>query len=112
MESRDRRASERKKQHADVCLAVDDKSFEGSTQLHNISLDGMLVRSEEKVTENSNCRWELTLTGPSSKLIISGKGRIVRQDSRGVAIKFTEMEMDSYTYLKTVVFGDTAPDIH
>lgn len=110
MESRERRSSERKQQQASVCLAVEKKNYGCNIQLRDISLDGMLVHPDEKVEVHTNCVWELTLIGPSSSLVISGKGRIIRQDSRGAAIKFTEIEMDSYSYLKNIVFGNSLPD--
>lgn len=110
MESHERRSAQRKKQQASVRITVDESSYGGNIQLHDISLDGMMVQSDDKAAIHMNCGWEITLTGPSSKLVISGKGRIIRQDSRGIAIKFTEMEIDSYTYLKNIVFGNSLPE--
>ena len=110
MESHERRSSSRKQQQASVCLAIDGKDYGCDIRLHDISLDGMRVQLSESVEVHANCAWELTVIGPSSTLVISGKGRIVRKDSRGAAIKFTEMEMDSYTYLHNIVFGNIQPD--
>lgn len=110
MESFERRSAERTKQHASVCITVGEKNYGCDIQLHDISLDGMMVQSSELVEVHRSCEWQINLTGPSSQLSISGKGRIIRLDSRGTAIKFTEMEIDSYTYLKNIVFGNFRPD--
>lgn len=103
MEHQERRASLRMEQHAQVLIKMDDDQYQAEAALHDISLDGIRVECSAGLIPKSACTWEITIEGPSSKLMISGKGRIVRQDNHGVAIKFSELQMDSYSYLRNLV---------
>ena len=77
--------------------------------MHNISLDGVCVDGSAPMAVNAICEVEIIFTGPSSTLQLSGKGRVIRRDDNGMAVKFTELEMDSYQHLRNIVLSNLAP---
>lgn len=110
MANHDRRGTPRVQLQAAVNLKVAGQVFAADADLRDISLDGISIRTEAPVAVNSICEVEIILSGPSSILQLTGKGRIMRQDTRGVAIKFTELDMDSYLHLKNIVIYNCTPE--
>ncbi len=106
----ERRETSRVSLAAVVSLEVDGNTIVSQTNLRDISLDGVALLNSDPAPINSICTFEITITGISSVLKISGKGRILRQESNCTAIKFTELEMDSYLHLKNVILLNRTPD--
>jgi hypothetical protein len=50
------------------------------------------------------CDIEILLTGTSTRLALTIKGIITRQDASGLGIAFDSMDLDSYVHLKNIVF--------
>lgn len=109
-DNRERRSTFRVQLQALVNLQVDNETFVSDTNLRDLSLDGVSLKTTKSLPLHGSCEFEITITGPSSMLQFSGKGRIIRQDSHGTAVKFTELEMDSYMHLKNIVLLNRAPD--
>ncbi len=93
-----------------VSLQIQDRNIVADASSRDISLDGIFIRTCETVPMNSVCEVGITITGASSTLILRIKGRTVRQDSAGVAVRFTEFELDSYLHLKNIVLYNQIPD--
>jgi hypothetical protein len=110
MDSKERRGASRVQLHAAVCLKFEGQLLAGDADLRDISLDGFCIRFSRTVPINSVCELEITITGPSSVLHLTGKGRIIRNDSQGTAVKFTELDMDSFMHLKHIVLYNRAPE--
>lgn len=107
----ERRGASRVKLKAVVNLEVNGSTIISDTDLKDISLDGIaLLNANAPIPVNTICDFVITVTGASSVLTISGKGRIIRQDNLGTAIKFTELEMDSYLHLKNIIVLNRTPD--
>ncbi len=106
----DRRSASRVQLQASVNLKIEGELFAADTDLRDISLDGVSISTGKKLPINNICDVEITITGPSSTLQLTAKGRILRQDSYGAAVKFTELDMDSYMYLKNLMIYNRAPD--
>lgn len=109
MEVPERRGTSRVQLTATVTLRMAGDVITADAHVRDISLDGIFIRTQATVRVNSFCEITLVLTGTSSTLSLSGKGRIIRQDSNGVAIKFTEFDMDSYLHLKNIVLYNQSP---
>ncbi|MHC1728187.1 MAG: PilZ domain-containing protein [Syntrophobacteraceae bacterium] len=71
--------------------------------IDNLSMKGMFLSTGEKLAGRDILEIEILLTGSSSKLEIRIKGRKVRQTEKGVAIEFSEMDLDSFTHLRNLV---------
>jgi hypothetical protein len=109
MERTDRRSASRVQLQASVNLKIEGEIFAADTDLRDVSLDGISISTAKKLPINNICDVEITITGPSSVLRLTGKGRILRQDSHGAAVKFTELDMDSYMYLKNIMIYNRVP---
>jgi hypothetical protein len=95
---------------ASVSLKIEGEIFAADTNLRDISLDGLSITTAKTLPLNRICEVEMTITGPSSILRLTGKGKILRQDNHGTAVKFTELDMDSYMYLKNLMTYSRTPD--
>lgn len=71
--------------------------------IDNLSMKGMFLTTGGKLLGSDILYIEILLTGSSSKLEIRLMGRKVRQTTSGVAIEFTEMDLDSFTHLRNLV---------
>ncbi len=110
MERPDQRNKTRIHFETSISLRVQDRNILTEASSRDISLDGVFIRTTETVPLNSLCEVGITLTGASSSLVLRIKGRIVRQDSAGIAVHFTEFELDSYMHLKNIVLYNQIPD--
>lgn len=110
MESQERRTTQRVQLHAVVNLIIDDQLYAAGTNLRDISLDGIKLNITKALPLNRICDLEITISGPSSDLRLRTKGRILRQDANGTAVKFTELDIDTYMHLKNIVLHNRTPD--
>jgi uncharacterized protein YhfF len=46
---------------------------------------------------------EIHLSGTTSMLKVELKGRIVRAETRGMAIRFEEIDLDSFIHLRNII---------
>lgn len=77
----------------------------------NLSLRGMLFQNQQELNQDDPVRISLQLTGHTSTLQIDMEGKILRKDSRGYALEFQTMDMDSFIHLKSIIaYNDGDPD--
>jgi len=58
------------------------------------------------------CDIEILLTGTSTRLALSIKGIIARQDASGLRIAFDSVDVDSFIHLKNIVmYNASDPDV-
>jgi hypothetical protein len=74
-----------------------------SGTVSNLSMKGMFVTTKESLPGDNILEIEIVLSGSSSKLAIEVKGKLIRQTEEGIAVEFTEMDLDSFMHLKNVV---------
>lgn len=110
MESQERRTAQRVQLSAIVNIKIDDQLFAAGTDLRDISLDGINIIIDKVLPINRICDLEILISGPSSKLTLRTKGRILRQDANGAAVKFTELDIDTYLHLKNIVLYNRTPE--
>jgi len=72
-------------------------------QVENLSLNGMFLKTHEKISQDEAVEIKIFLSGASSDLSINLRGAVVRLDSDGVAIQFKEMDLDSFVHLKNIL---------
>lgn len=110
MESQERRTAQRVQLSAIVNIKIDDQLFAAGTDLRDISLDGINIIIDKVLPINRICDLEILISGPSSELTLRTKGRILRQDANGAAVKFTELDIDTYLHLKNIVLYNRTPE--
>ena len=78
-----------------------DTAIEG--EVENLSTGGMFFKTAEKLSVNETVAITILLHGSSSRLALDMTGRIVRIVDAGAAIKFTELDLDSFIHLRNIV---------
>ena len=71
--------------------------------VENLSLDGIFLKTPEKLTLNRIVKIELLFTGTSSQLSILLDGKIMRHENVGMAIQFKNIDMDAFFHLKNLI---------
>lgn len=86
----------------EVSLAAGDTAIR-SSRLQNISLQGMYVVTDARWKIGTDCVGELEVVGKSTHLTIQVKAEVLRVEKDGLAMKFTEMDLDSLTQLRHLI---------
>jgi hypothetical protein len=86
--------------------------FEGATinsiNTQDLSMKGLFVQTDESLQEGSLCKISLSPSGQSDPLTLIMKGMVQRITEGGVGIKFTEIDLESYSHLKNLVMLNSA----
>jgi len=85
--------------HAEAVVKFLDVVFSGT--IDNLSLKGMFIDTEHRVSDKDLLDITVRLSG--TDLTVNLKGRVIRQTDTGIAIEFREMDLDSFTHLKKIV---------
>jgi c-di-GMP-binding flagellar brake protein YcgR len=78
-----------------------------SDQTRDLSLKGLYCVSETKLPRGTGCEVELRLSDPGSDIAICATGEVVRSDESGIGISFREMDIDSFSHLRTLLYHNT-----
>lgn len=70
----------------------------------NLSVKGVSVLGITNHKIGETCELALALSGSTSELRLEMKGEVVRADSEGIALHFTEVDLDSYYHLKNIIY--------
>ena len=71
--------------------------------VENLSLDGIFLKTPEKLNINRIVKIEVLITGTSSQLSILLDGKIMRHENLGMAIQFKNVDMDAFFHLKNLI---------
>jgi len=85
----------------EAIMQYDDRTFRG--EVENLSMKGMFFKVQDTIPLNEPVKVKIFLSGASSELAVDVAGKVVRQDKQGVAVKFDNIDMDSFIHLKNVV---------
>ncbi len=69
----------------------------------DLSLEGINVKGNFNQEIGDTCTIQLIQDSPSSKIILSATGRIVRIQEDGISLQFVSMKLDSFIYLQTTI---------
>ncbi len=78
-----------------------DRVIEG--EVENLSTGGMLLKTPNDIAAGESVSVSIFLYGSSSHLALNIAGTIVRHTGASVAIKFTELDLDSFIHLRNIV---------
>ena len=68
----------------------------------DISLSGMLIHANAKLSVGENCETQITLKA-APPIILKMRGHVARQTDHGFAINFDEMDLDTLEHLQNLV---------
>lgn len=116
VKGRGERAMENKRQNTRVPFKItisldfpDQRHAECETT--DLSLKGVFVLGVTGHQVGENCRVSLQLAGSTSHLTLQMKGKVVRVEENGLAMNFSEMDLDSFFHLKNILYYNSAdPD--
>jgi len=86
---------------ADVQFA--DKNYT-QCETENLSLKGLSVLGITGHQTAEKCSIALALSGSTSELKLNMQGEIVRVEPNSIALKFTEIDLDSFYHLKNIIY--------
>jgi hypothetical protein len=69
----------------------------------DLSTGGMLFQTDGAIPVDEVVQVSLFLYGTSSNLSLNISGKVVRKSESGTAIKFTELDLDSFIHLRNIV---------
>jgi hypothetical protein len=69
----------------------------------NLSTGGMLLNTSDTVPVDESVQVSIFLYGSSSHLALDITGKVVRGSAKGLAIKFTELDLDSFIHLRNII---------
>lgn len=99
----DRRHNVRVSFHATVDLDFSGQQYQGC-ETDNLSTKGVLVLGITDRDIGESCLVTLHLAGSRDDLTLSMQGEIMRLEDRGIGIHFTEIDLDSYTHLRNIIY--------
>jgi hypothetical protein len=99
----DRRDNVRVSFHATVDLDCDGQKYTGC-ETENLSTKGVLVLGISDRSEGDTCDMALHLSGTREDISLTMQGEVVRLEEDGVGIHFTEIDLDSYTHLRNIIY--------
>lgn len=102
-EHHDRRDNIRVPFHATVDLDFAGQKYNGC-ETENLSTKGVLVLGITDRSEGDTCNIALHLAGTSTDITLTMEGEAVRTEEEGLGIHFTEIDLDSYTHLRNIIY--------
>ena len=80
--------------------------YKGETikgKLDNLSMNGMFIKTDRQIPENSKINVTIELSGDTSKLSINITGTVIRYENDGIALTFNNLDLDSFIHLKNII---------
>ena len=102
----DRREFTRASAGFKVILTAKDKSLHCQGHLRDVSMTGIYCCCDSRDTvlpEGTECRATLLLGGPENFLRVEAEGWIARVTGNGMAMKFLELNQESYHHFRNLV---------
>ncbi len=82
-------------------VSVNGRKIRGNVE--NLSMTGMFLVTPENLPKAKKIDVEISLSGSTSRLKVRIKGSVVRSDTRGIALHFNEMDLDSFIHLRNIL---------
>jgi hypothetical protein len=92
--------------HVDASIAYNNKAVTGDVL--NLSTNGVFIKTQEVIPLETGVEVLIHLSGTTSDLSLKILGDVIRADTEGVAVKFRELEFDTFIYLKNIIEFNTA----
>ncbi|MDQ7781494.1 MAG: PilZ domain-containing protein [Desulfomonilaceae bacterium] len=79
---------------------ISDDRIVVSHHLQNVSLGGAYVLVDNPLPQGMPCILNIDLIGPRSLLRVEIEGEVIRVEEKGMAVKFTRIDVDSLVHLR------------
>ena len=100
---KDTRKNSRVEFRAVVHLDFPNRSH-ADCETRDLSIKGVFVIGVTGHAVGEHCAIFLRLVGSTRLATVAIKGRIVRVDPDGIALHFDEMDLDSFSHLKNIIY--------
>ncbi len=87
--------------HVHAVITCDGDIIEADVE--NLSLKGMLVRSERQLPLGKRAGITISLSSVSPPIVIRLQGEVVRSQNRELGFNFERIELDSFVHLRNIV---------
>ncbi len=87
--------------HVSASLDFHGHTINGNVE--NLSISGMLINTTDLIPENAEANLTVYLSGSSSELTLNMNCEVIRKEPHGIAVKFTQMDIDSYIHLRNII---------
>ncbi len=107
----ERRKNTRVDFHTTVDVSFPDVAYT-ACPTENLSTKGVFVDNIPDRSLGDTCSIVLKLTGSATDLSLSMSGEVVRLVKEGVGIHFSEMDLDSFSHLRQIIYYNSDdPDL-
>lgn len=85
----------------DATITAENQTVQG--KIENISLKGMFILTDGQFELNDMVQITIHLAGESSDLEIDVTGIVVRENEKGIGVRFEKVDLDSFIHLRNIV---------
>ena len=82
-------------------IRIGERQFQGAVE--NLSMTGMFLVTDEKLSENQPVDITIVLTGTEPEIAVNFNGIVTRAAENGFGLTFEKMDLDSYMHLKNII---------
>ena len=87
--------------HVHAVITCDGETIQADVE--NLSLKGMLVRSDRQLPQGKKADITISLSDVSPLVVIQLKGEVVRSQEGELGFNFERIELDSFIHLRNIV---------
>ncbi|MFH0976595.1 MAG: PilZ domain-containing protein [Spirochaetota bacterium] len=69
----------------------------------NLSLNGILLKTEQEIPKDSKVKVSISMEGTTSRLTVNIDGTVVRDNKSETAVAFNAIDLDSFIHLKNII---------
>ncbi len=99
----EKRQHERVEFNTRILLRAEGLEIDSTGNSRDISMKGMFVSTNEKLSVGSPCQVDIVLFGGIKDIEICMQARVARIEPGGIGIRFGAIDIDSFTHLKYIV---------
>ncbi|MFZ5649152.1 MAG: PilZ domain-containing protein [Bacillota bacterium] len=72
-------------------------------EVENVSLNGMYIRTQQKIPIGEMVEITMHLAGDTSSLSINLEGKVIRSAEGGIGLMYQKVDLDSFIHLRNIV---------
>ncbi len=74
----------------------------------DVSMGGLHMQTNDPIpAEGSACNIRIMLAAADNQVAIEAQGEVIRSEPGSLAVRFTELDLDSYHHLKQLILNNT-----
>ncbi|MFZ5649845.1 MAG: PilZ domain-containing protein [Bacillota bacterium] len=72
-------------------------------EVENLSLNGMFIKTQQKIPDGEVVEITIHLAGDTSSLSIDLEGKVIREAENGIGLMYQKVDLDSFIHLRNIV---------